>query len=232
MVLKSLPPRDVIHLLDVVTVGRKSSEELVHAKTGVASYVGNGKRGLRREDGARNNDASNVINRNHVDGIVDVGHLSELSASLNHTKQEIVGVGDASLRMASDVTGTNDGSGEAASTSGADDVFGRPLALAVSGGKPSGRSHKIIRFGNTSLAGGEAGVGKGDVVIGIDDGGGGNKGEGLRTTGRAEVEAVEGSLDVGAMEAVVILEPMDLITVKIKMEKEDQGSCSPEHHCG
>ena len=35
-----------------------------------------------------------MINRNHVDGVVDIGRQAELDAALDHSPDEVVGVGN------------------------------------------------------------------------------------------------------------------------------------------
>ena len=47
-----------------------------------------------RRNSCQNGAASDVIDRNHVDGVVDIWYESELNASLDHPPNKIIGVGD------------------------------------------------------------------------------------------------------------------------------------------
>jgi len=56
--------------------------------------VKNGKSIRERRNSCQSGAASDVIDRNHVDGVVDIWDEPKLNASLDHPPDKIVGVGD------------------------------------------------------------------------------------------------------------------------------------------
>jgi len=86
---------------DVVSVGGERREEIVVSNGGSGGDVSDrdGSEGRllgggRREDRGDGGDSSDVVDGNHVDGVVDVGDETELDGSLDESPDEVVGVGD------------------------------------------------------------------------------------------------------------------------------------------
>lgn len=50
-------------------------------------------------EGGGDDDAGDVVDRDHVDGVVDVGAGVELGAALEHADEEVVGVGGCFVSM-------------------------------------------------------------------------------------------------------------------------------------
>lgn len=52
------------------------------------------RRSRRKRDPGNGNDPANVVDRDHVDRVVDVWNQSKLDGSLDESPNEIIGVGD------------------------------------------------------------------------------------------------------------------------------------------
>lgn len=73
VMLKRHGPGDVVDLRDVIAVRLQSAKELVKPESGVSSYMGDTDRLAWRMECSGNDNSGDVINRDHVDRIVDVG---------------------------------------------------------------------------------------------------------------------------------------------------------------
>jgi hypothetical protein len=91
VLLEGVRPRDVVNLGHIISVELKGTEELIEAQTGVASDMGNTSRG--RVESAGNHDARHMVDRNHVDGVVNVGATVDLNAAEAESDEEVVVVG-------------------------------------------------------------------------------------------------------------------------------------------
>src|SRR4051812_1363210 len=93
---------------------------------------------------ASNDCSCDMINWNHVDSVVDVRSGLELDATLEHTDQEIIGIGHTSLGITQDVAWSNDTPAETSSTSLAAQIFRHPLTLAISCSKSLATTLEIV----------------------------------------------------------------------------------------
>ena len=93
VLFQRLGPGDIVNLRDVVSVQLESTQELVEPETRVSSDLGDADGSARRLECSGDDHAGNVVHGNHVDGVVDVGAGRQLDASLDHTDEEVVGVG-------------------------------------------------------------------------------------------------------------------------------------------
>lgn len=86
-------PWHVIHLWHVIPVQLQRAEELVEPQTRVAGDLGDTDGCARGLEGGGDDDAGDVIDRDHVNSVVDVRTGVELDAALEHADEEVVGVG-------------------------------------------------------------------------------------------------------------------------------------------
>lgn len=93
VLFQGLGPGDVVNLRDVVSVQLESTQELVEAETRVSSDLGDADGSAGRLECGSDDHTGNVVHRNHVDGVVNVGAGRQLDASLDHTDEEVIGVG-------------------------------------------------------------------------------------------------------------------------------------------
>lgn len=93
ILLQRQRPRDVVNLRHVVPVQLQSAQELVEAQTRVTRNLGNADRLAWWLEGTGDDNAGDMVDRNHVDRVVDVGPGIELDAALEHSDEEVVGVG-------------------------------------------------------------------------------------------------------------------------------------------
>lgn len=91
--LQSQRPRHVIHLRHVVPIQLQRAKELVEPQTRVSGDLGDADRRAWRLEGRGDNDAGDMVDGDHVDGVVDVRAGIELDAALEHADEEVVGVG-------------------------------------------------------------------------------------------------------------------------------------------
>lgn len=94
ILLEGLGPGNVVNLGNVVAVQLQCSEELVEAETGVSSDVGNTSGG--RVEGAGNDNTGDMVHRDHVHSVVNVGATVDLNAAEAESDEEIIVVGNLS----------------------------------------------------------------------------------------------------------------------------------------
>lgn len=92
ILLQRQRPRDIVHLRHVVAVQLQSAQELVEAKARVSRHLGNADRRAWWVEGAGDDHPGDMIHRNHVHCVVDVGTGRELNAALDHSDEEVIGV--------------------------------------------------------------------------------------------------------------------------------------------
>lgn len=92
VLFQQLRPRDVVNLRHVVAIQLESAQELVETETGMTGNLRNSNRLTRRLESTGNDNAGNVVNRDHVDRVVDVGAGRKLDTSLDHSDQEVIRV--------------------------------------------------------------------------------------------------------------------------------------------
>lgn len=90
VLLEQLRPRNVIDLRDVVAVELEGAEELVEAQARVSCDLCDADGRDRGLEGGGDDDAGDVVDGDHVDGVVDVGAGGELDAALDHADEEVV----------------------------------------------------------------------------------------------------------------------------------------------
>jgi hypothetical protein len=92
VLLEEGTPGKVFSLLDVVAIEVESGEEPVEAWSGTSGNVVNFERLVRRLKSGTRCDLGDVIYWDHVDGILDVGNMSELDTAFDETPEEVVGI--------------------------------------------------------------------------------------------------------------------------------------------
>lgn len=205
-------PGDVFLGLGTEAIGLQSGKELIHAETRVGGDVRDDELGSGVDAGG-SDDARDVVDGDHVDGVEDVGVFAELNGALEHAHEEVVGVGRAGGGVADDVAGTDNVATETTVSGFTDEVLSGPLGLAVAVPETGGGALQVVGFGDTGAAGAEDGVGELDVVVGVDDGGGGDEDVGLGDALGAEVEGCDCAEDVGGAEGLVRVDPVDEGTI-------------------
>ena len=85
-----------------------------------------------------------MIDWNHVDCVVDIWSCLKLDASLEHSDQEIIRIGDASLRVTQNVARPDDTSLQSSSSCFSRQILRHPLALAVACSKACTTTLEII----------------------------------------------------------------------------------------
>lgn len=92
ILLQRQRPRDIVHLRHVIAVQLQSAQELVEAESRVSGHLGDADGRAWWVEGAGDDHPGDMIHRNHVHCVVDVGTGGELDASLDHSDEEVVGV--------------------------------------------------------------------------------------------------------------------------------------------
>ena len=92
ILLQRQRPRHIVNLGHVIAVQLQSAQELVEAKSRVSRHLGNADGRAWWVEGAGDDHPGDVVHRNHVDCVVDVGAGGELDAALDHSDEEVVGV--------------------------------------------------------------------------------------------------------------------------------------------
>lgn len=216
VMLQRLTPRDIIHLLNIISVCAERAQKLAHPQSRMACDMCHAERLLRSKHGRRHHHSRDVIYRHHVDGVVNIRHLTQLRTSLDHSDQEIVRIAHTSLGVTCNVAGANDGSSEATLASSTYDVLGRPLGLTVTCTQAGSGSFQIIALRNSRATRVEDGVGELNVVVRIDNRGGRDESERFGFAGSTEEEGVYRAFHIGAVETIVVLKPMDLYRLLVK----------------
>lgn len=86
-------PRDVVDLRHVVSVRLQCPEELVEPQSWVPCDMRHADGLARRMECTGDDHSRNMIDWNHVDSVVDVGTGGQLDTSLDHSDEEVIGVG-------------------------------------------------------------------------------------------------------------------------------------------
>ena len=100
ILFKRRRPRDVINLLDRVSVRLQSSQELIETETRLSSNMNNTSGVVRGMEGSGNNNPHDVVRRASVDGVADVRARTQLDTSLPEASQEVVSHADTRFGIA------------------------------------------------------------------------------------------------------------------------------------
>lgn len=90
ILLQQLGPRHVVYLWDIVPVQLEGAEELVEPEAWVPCNLGYANRGNAGLEGASDDNTGNVVDWDHIDGVVDVRAGRQLNAALDHSDEEVV----------------------------------------------------------------------------------------------------------------------------------------------
>jgi hypothetical protein len=154
-----------------------------------------------------------VVNRAHIDSVVDVGDEAKLETSLDHTPEEVVSVGDSRDSVTKDVTRAENVAGKTATTGLHDDLLSDPLGLAVTSVKTGSSVLEVVGLRETSLAGLKGIVRLADKGLVIQDGSRRDEAEELGLDGGTELKTSHGREDVGSAHLGVGVDPVNDGTV-------------------
>lgn len=101
-------PRDIVDLRHIVAVALQRTEELVESEPRVAGNMSDTDGFAWGIECAGDDHSRDMIDRDHVDGVIDIGAGGQLDASLDHSDEEVVGVGGCERTLASAKTGGNE----------------------------------------------------------------------------------------------------------------------------
>jgi hypothetical protein len=142
-------PRHIVDLRNMVSVELESTKELVETQAWVSSNVGNIDSLARGVEGSGNNNTGDMIDWDHIDGVVDVGTGIQLDTTLDHSNKEIISVGSTSHGVTQNVSGTDDCTPEASAASLTDEVLTGPLTLTVTCAETDTAALHIVLFTDT-----------------------------------------------------------------------------------
>ncbi|WOO77286.1 uncharacterized protein LOC62_01G000873 [Vanrija pseudolonga] len=213
MLLQLVSPLDVLDLANGVTVGLQSAKEVIEAKTRVASNVEYAEL-LRSERLSRQRrEHGNVIDRAHIECVVDVWDKAELETTLDHTPDEVVGVGNGGLGVTKDIRRAENVTGKTTLGRLQDYLLGNPLALTVTSVEASSSVLEVILLRKASLAHRQQLVGLADKRLIVKNSGGRDEAEELGFRVGNKVQRSHSRKNIGGAHLGVGVDPVDDGTV-------------------
>ncbi len=85
-------PCVIVDLWNVEAIQLKSTKELIERESRMTCHLTNTKIRFRRRESCSDNNASDVVNRNHINCVRDVGSTQQLHTTFHHSDKEVVSV--------------------------------------------------------------------------------------------------------------------------------------------